>query len=110
MESYEEAVKSFSWADVEKQFSWASTGKVNMAYEAIDRHVDNGRGDKIALHYSDNQREQSYTFAEMSRQSNRFANVLSGLGVEKGDRVFIFMPRTPELYFSLFGALKVGAV
>jgi acetyl-CoA synthetase len=110
MGPYEEAVRSFSWTDVEKQFSWASTGKVNMAYEAIDRHVENGRGDKIALHYSDNKRDESYSFAEMSRQSNRFANVLRGLGVNKGDRVFIFMPRTPELYFSLFGALKVGAV
>jgi acetyl-CoA synthetase len=110
MGPYEEAVRTFSWTDVEKQFSWASTGKVNMAYEAIDRHVVNGRGDKIALHYSDSNRDESYSFAEMSRQSNRFANVLRGLGVNKGDRVFIFMPRTPELYFSLFGALKVGAV
>ncbi|MFC5469899.1 acetate--CoA ligase [Cohnella suwonensis] len=110
MASYEEAVNGFNWADVESRFSWASTGKVNMAYEAIDRHVENGRGDKTALHYSDTQREQSYTFAEMSKQSNRFANVLRGLGVGKGDRVFIFMPRTPELYFGLFGSLKVGAV
>ncbi len=110
MASYDEAVKDLNWADIESQFSWASTGKVNMAYEAIDRHVDNGRGDKIALHYSDTQREESYTFADLSRQSNRFANVLRDLGVVKGDRVFIFMPRTPELYFSLFGALKVGSV
>jgi len=110
MPSYEEAVKSFKWSDVEKQFSWSETGKVNMAYEAIDRHVESGRGGKIALHYSDNHREESYTFEEMSRQSNRFANVLRGLGVGKGDRVFIFMPRTPELYFSLLGTLKAGAI
>lgn len=110
MASYEEAVKSFSWEAVEKTFSWAATGKVNMAYEAIDRHVAAGRGEKTALHYSDNHREESYTFAEMAKQSNRFANVLRGLGVDKGDRVFIFMPRTPELYFSLLGTLKVGAV
>jgi acetyl-CoA synthetase len=110
MKSYEEAVEVFSWADIENHFSWAKTGKVNMAYEAIDRHVENGRGDKIALHYSDSLRDESYSFAEMFRQSNRFANVLRGLGIDKGERVFIFMPRTPELYFSLFGALKVGAV
>ncbi|MBW5444709.1 acetate--CoA ligase [Cohnella sp. CFH 77786] len=107
---YEEAVKSFRWEDVEAQFSWSRTGKVNMAYEAIDRHVAAGRGDKIALHYSDNQREESYTYAEMAKQSNKFAGVLRRLGVGKGDRVFIFMPRTPELYFSLLGAIKVGAV
>lgn len=110
MQSYEEAVKTFTWADIEAQFSWATTGRVNMAYEAIDRHVANGKGDKIALHYSDNQREETYTYADMAKQSNKFANVLRSLGVTKGDRVFIFMPRTPELYFSLLGALKVGAV
>jgi acetyl-CoA synthetase len=110
MKSYEEAVNTFSWKDVEAQFSWAATGKVNMAYEAIDRHVDNGKGDKIALHFSNNDRDESYTFAEMSKQSNKFANVLRSLGINKGDRVFIFMPRTPELYFGLLGALKVGAV
>jgi acetyl-CoA synthetase len=110
MGPYEEAVESFRWEDVEAQFSWSKTGKVNMAYEAIDRHVSGGKGDKIALHYSDNTREESYTFAEMAKQSNRFANILRGLGVSKGDRVFIFMPRTPELYFSFLGILKVGAV
>ncbi len=110
MQSYEEAVKTFNWADIEANFSWSKTGRVNMAYEAIDRHVENGKGNKIALHYSDNQRDESYTYAEMSKQSNKFANVLRGLGVNKGDRVFIFMPRTPELYFSLLGTLKVGAV
>ncbi len=110
MESYEEAVKTFSWADIEAQFSWSTTGRVNMAYEAIDRHVANGKGDKVALYYSDNQRDESYTYADMAKQSNKFANVLRRLGVTKGDRVFIFMPRTPELYFSLLGALKVGAV
>lgn len=110
MASYEEAVKSFSWADVEKEFSWATTGKVNIAYEAIDRHVENGKGSKIALHYSDNNREESYTYADLAKQSNKFANVLRGLGIAKGDRVFIFMPRTPELYFALLGALKIGAV
>jgi acetyl-CoA synthetase len=108
--SYEEAVSRFNWADVEAQFTWSKTGKVNMAYEAIDRHVEAGRGDKIALHYSDNVREESYTFADLKRQSDKFANVLRGLGIGKGERVFIFMPRTPELYFALLGTLKIGAV
>jgi acetyl-CoA synthetase len=108
--SYEETYASFRLDEVEKQFSWHETGKVNMAHEAIDRHVHNGKGEKIALYYSDNQRDESYTFGEMSRQSNRFANVLRKLDIGKGERVFIFMPRTPELYFSLLGVMKVGAV
>ncbi len=110
LESYEQAVQNFRWEDIEQRFSWSTTGKVNMAYEAIDRHVEEGKGDRIALHYSDSVRDESYTYADLSRESNRFANVLRSLGIGKGDRVFIFMPRTPELYFSLLGILKVGAV
>ncbi|TQR45676.1 acetate--CoA ligase [Paenibacillus popilliae] len=110
MSDYEQWSADFKWEDVEKQFSWYETGKVNMAYEAIDRHVANGRGDKVALYYSDAVRDESYTFADLSRKTNQFANVLRKLGIQKGDRIFIFMPRTPELYVSLLGALKVGAV
>jgi acetyl-CoA synthetase len=110
MASYEETYRGFSFEQIERHFSWHASGKVNMAYEAIDRHVEQGLGGKIALYYSDSARDESYTFEQMAKQSNRFANVLRSLGVGKGDRVFIFMPRTPELYFSLLGALKVGAV
>lgn len=107
---YEEARSQFQWEEVEKHFSWHKTGKVNMAYEAIDRHVEEGRGDKIALLYSDASRDESYTFADLKEQSDKFANILRERGIGKGDRVFIFMPRSPELYFSLMGILKVGAV
>ncbi|MFC0213187.1 acetate--CoA ligase [Paenibacillus chartarius] len=110
MNNYEETRLTFDWKQVEDSFSWSTTGKINMAYEAIDRHAASGRAEKIALHYSDPQRDESYTFADMKRESDKFGNVLRGLGVAKGDRVFIFMPRTPELYFALLGAIKVGAV
>jgi acetyl-CoA synthetase len=110
MKDYEETRASFRWEDLESQFTWATTGKVNMAYEAIDRHAASSRAGKIALHYSDPQREDSYTFADMKRESDKFGNVLRSLGIQKGDRVFIFMPRTPELYFALLGAIKIGAV
>lgn len=108
--SYEAARETFNWESVEKEFSWYETGKVNMAYEAIDRHLEQGRGSKTALLYSDNERNESYTFEQISKQSNRFANVLRKLNIQKSERVFVFMPRTPELYFSVFGILKVGAV
>ncbi|WP_339324162.1 acetate--CoA ligase [Paenibacillus sp. FSL W8-0194] len=107
---YEEARSKFQWEEVEKHFSWYTTGKVNMAYEAIDRHVAEGRGDKKALLYSDTARDESYTFGDLKEQSDKFGNVLRKYGIGKGDRVFIFMPRSPELYFSLMGILKVGAV
>lgn len=107
---YEEARSQFQWEEVEKHFSWYTTGKVNMAYEAVDRHVEEGRGDRNALLYSDATRDESYTFADLKEQSDKFGNVLRKRGIGKGDRVFIFMPRSPELYFSLMGILKVGAI
>ena len=108
--SYENAYNDFDWKEVEKSFSWFDTGKVNAAFEAIDRHAESERGDKVALIYSDAKREEKYTFREMKEQSNRFGNVLRKLGIQKGDRVFIFMPRSPELYFSFLGIVKVGAI
>ncbi|NOU95256.1 acetate--CoA ligase [Paenibacillus sp. LMG 31456] len=110
MTNYEQERAGFSWEAIEKQFSWASTGNVNMAYEAIDRHAESDKRDKIALYYSDDKRDEKYTFHEMKLQSNRFGNVLRKLGISKGQRIFIFMPRTPELYFALLGSIKVGAV
>ncbi|EHM71825.1 acetyl-coenzyme A synthetase [Staphylococcus pettenkoferi VCU012] len=94
-----------------ESFYLSETGKVNMAYECIDKHVDQGRGDKVALHYQDEQRTESYTFTEMKDRSNQAANILKDkANVNKGDRVFIFMPRTPELYFAFMGILKLGAI
>ncbi|MFS0839459.1 acetate--CoA ligase [Paenibacillus sp. 1P03SA] len=107
---YEKARESFNWEAIESNFSWFDTGKVNMAYEAIDRHAESSRKDKVALYYSDQQRDESYTFSQLKTKSNQFGNVLRKLGVNKGDRFFIFMPRTPELYMALLGAIKIGAV
>lgn len=110
LENYETAYETFKWEDVEKQFSWYETGKVNMAYEAIDRHLLTERKEKTALIYSDANREETYTFSQLSQLSNQFGNVLRNLGIHKGDRVFVFMPRTPELYVSVLGTLKIGAI
>nr|WGD68627.1 AMP-binding protein [Bacillus subtilis] len=98
-------------AEAEKHFSWHETGKLNAAYEAIDRHAESFRKNKVALYYKDAKRDEKYTFKEMKEESNRAGNVLRRYGnVEKGDRVFIFMPRSPELYFIMLGAIKIGAI
>jgi acetyl-CoA synthetase len=110
MQSYEQTRADFNWEAIEKQFSWYTTGKLNMAYEAIDRHAEGDRGDRIALYYSDPNREENYTFKQMKQQSAKVGNILRQLGIAKGNRVFIFMPRTPELYFSILGTIKIGAV
>jgi acetyl-CoA synthetase len=110
LNNYEEAYKNFQWKDIEQVFTWSQTGKVNMAYEAIDRHAESDKGEKVALYYSDSSRDESYTFKEMKKKSNQAANVLRKIGIKKGDRFFIFMPRTPELFFILLGAIKIGAI
>lgn len=111
LKDYESARKTFDWKETEKEFSWYKTGRVNMAYEAIDRHVETFRKNKIALYYRDGNRKEQYTFKDMKELSNKAGNVLKTYGnVEKGDRVFVFMPRTPELYFVILGAIKLGAI
>ena len=119
---YDETYKNFRWEDVEKNFTWSTTGKVNMAYEAIDRHVGTSKENKTALIYCNTIRskddpngpgewiEKKYTYGKLASESNKFANVLTDLGIQKGDRVFVFMPRSPELYIALLGTLKVGAI
>jgi acetyl-CoA synthetase len=117
---YEDSYKNFQWENVEKNFTWQNTGKVNMAYEAIDKYIGTEKENKTALIYCNTIRsqdnpdgewvEEKYTFGELARESNKFANVLSSLGIQKGDRVFVFMPRSPECYIAILGILKIGAV
>ncbi|TCS83211.1 acetate--CoA ligase [Tepidibacillus fermentans] len=107
---YDEMYRNFSWEEVEQFFSWSKTGLVNIVYEAIDRHVDEGKGNKVALLYLDNDREESYTFAQLRELSSRFANGLRANGIQKGDRVFLFMPRGPELIVALLGTIRMGAI
>ncbi|RCW64592.1 acetate--CoA ligase [Saliterribacillus persicus] len=103
--------QGFDWEDVKKEFSWYKTGKVNMAYEAIDRHAeDPDKKDKTALLYSAPDREESVTFDQLRKRSNQFANILKKQDMKKGDRIFLFMPRSPEFYASFFGILKIGAI
>jgi len=111
LQNYDKMRETFSWDDVKKNFSWNETGKVNMAHEAIDRHAQNPKTkDKVALYYSAPDREERLSFKQLSEKSNQFANVLKKHGVNKGDRVFLFLPRSPEFYASLFGILKTGAI
>ncbi|MBZ5750133.1 MULTISPECIES: acetate--CoA ligase [Metabacillus] len=109
--NYDTVYESFNWSEVEENFTWSKTGRVNAAFEAIDKHAETFRKNKIALYYRDAEREEKYTFKEMKELSNKAGNVLKNLSnVEKGDRLFVFMPRTPELYFVILGAIKLGAI
>ena len=105
------AKKDFQWSDIYAELDWLPGGYLNQAHECIDRHVAAGRGDKTAMIWvGKNGEEERYTFSDMKRETAKFANVLEGLGVQHGERVFVFMERLPELYFAMFGVLKHGAV
>ena len=108
--NYDEKVKQFDWKDTEKNFSWYKTGNWNMAYEAIDRHAESYRKNQVALYYDEGVRKEKYTFKEMKELSNKAGNLFKLVGIDKGVRVFVFMPRSPELYFSLLGVIKLGAI
>ncbi|MCY9223116.1 AMP-binding protein, partial [Bacillus licheniformis] len=111
LKDYDETYRTFDWKDAEKHFSWHKTGKINAAYEAIDRHAESNLKNKVAFYYKDPVREEKYTFREMKNETNKAGNVLKQhADVGKGDRVFVFMPRSPELYFILLGAIKLGAI
>jgi len=107
---YASTYASFDWKSVEPDFDWHRTGKVNMAHEAIDRHARGARKNKLALLYTDGERTEKYTFEDLMRLSNQFANALVRMGVKRGDRVFVFLPRVPETYVGILGILKVGAI
>jgi acetyl-CoA synthetase len=104
---YEKAAKKFRWKDYYRDVEFFS-GRLNAAHNAIDRHKD--IPNKVALYWKDDKEEKEYTFSEMHDLSNKFANVLKKLSVKKGDRIFIFLPRVPELYVSFLGILKTGAI
>ncbi|MCH6555134.1 MAG: AMP-binding protein, partial [Chloroflexi bacterium] len=108
---YEAVGDAFRWDDIRAELDGLPGGGLNIAYECIDRHLKTDRKDKVAMLWeAKDGRAETYTFAQMAAASNKAANALRSLGVEKGDRVFVFLERVPELYFTVFGTLKLGAV
>lgn len=104
---FETAHASFNWADVLDGLGWTSDGPINIG-ATIDRNAAAG-GTAIDWHGIDGS-QRKLTFAELADASNRFANVLSGLGVTKGDRVAVIMPRVPETVIAMMGIWKTGAI
>ncbi len=109
--NYDEARRDVTWDQIRSEIDGLPGGALNMAYECLDRHLKTDRRDKIAMLWEGKNGEQeTYTFADMVKGANKAANGLAALGVGKGDRVFVFLERLPECYFTVFGTLKLGAV
>jgi len=112
LDDYEKVYKDFTWEKAaKKEISFFDDGTLNIAYNCIDRHVENGKKDKKALLFlSANGQKEEYTFGDLKTETDKFANVLTDLGIEKGDRVFLFLPPIPERYIAFLGTLKLGAI
>ncbi|MCJ7562649.1 MAG: acetate--CoA ligase [Thermoplasmata archaeon] len=111
LQDYNGLRTSFKWADAEKMVDWFPGGKINAAYNVLDRHAKGKNADKIALIYDDGAGTvKKYTFKQLNDEANKFANVLKKLGVKRQDRVFVFLQRTVECYASFLGAIKYGAI
>jgi acetyl-CoA synthetase len=112
MPDYEAARAAFRWEDARRQLDGLPGGRgLNIAYEAVDRHVRAGRGGKLALRWlGRNGERRNFDYAQLAEASNRFANLLGRLGLRQGDRVFALLGRVPELYVAALGCFKAGCV
>ncbi|MBT4752015.1 MAG: acetate--CoA ligase, partial [Candidatus Marinimicrobia bacterium] len=103
-------VRKFDFASGE--IEWFRGGKLNASYNCIDRHVKSGHGNETAIIWEGNDPNQSrkFTYNNLLKEVSQFANALKLLGVEKGDRVCIYMQMVPELAFAVLACARIGAV
>jgi len=104
-----ERAPTLGW-DAER--GWFADGIVNTCYNAVDRHVNAGRGDQVAVIYESPVTDQSrrFSYAQLLEEVAQIAGMLVGLGVGKGDRVVIYMPMIPETVFAMLACARIGAI
>jgi acetyl-CoA synthetase len=92
-------------------YKWFSDGRLNVSYNCLDRHVEAGKGDKVAYHWVGEEGEtRDVTYAQLLTDVQRFANALRSLGVGKGDVVGIFLPMIPEVVVAMQACARIGAI
>jgi len=106
------------WDDIlefdmkDARFTWFKNGQLNITANAIDRHLDK-RGSKTAILFEPNdpnEKAQKITYSELSERVNKLSNVLRGMGIQRGDRVCIYLPMIPELAISVLACARIGAI
>jgi len=108
---YAERVRTFTWDEARGWLAPEPGGRLNIAYQAVQRHVDAGRGDAVAVRFLDRTAPRTeLTYAELAADVARFAAVLAELGVGRGDRVCTLLPRSPQLFVTALGTLWNGSV
>jgi acetyl-CoA synthetase len=108
---YEATRAGFTWDAMRSELGVVAGGFVNIGYLALDRHLATAVADRVAFRFvAKDLRRRDVTYLELAHLANRFANVLRGLGIGRGDRVFLLAGRIPELYVAALGALRNGSV
>lgn len=108
---YKKSEKVFQRIDDAPYGRWFSDWKTNLSYNALDRHIKNNKGSKIAFFWEgENGDKKSLTYTDLFDQVNRFASALKKLGIKKGDRITIYLPMIPELPISILAAVRLGAI
>ena len=94
------------------EIKWFEGGKLNISYNCLDRHVEAGKGDRTALIWEGNNPEEDkrFTYQELLDEVQKFANVLKNIGVEKGDRVCMYLQMVPQLPVAMLACARIGAV
>lgn len=116
-----EAAQAIDWQEMPSKalfdrgddlYEWYADGRVNACWNAVDRHVENGRGDQVAIIHDSpiTDSRQKITFAELQTRVARLAGALKARGIEKGDRVIIYMPMVPEALEAMLACARLGAV
>jgi acetyl-CoA synthetase len=89
---------------------WFADGEINVAYNCLDRHVEAGNGDRVAIHWEGEPGDsRDLTYAELTTEVKKAANALIALGIGKGDRVAIYMPVVPEAIIAMLAVARLGA-
>ncbi|MDN3935231.1 acetate--CoA ligase [Arthrobacter sp. YD4] len=90
---------------------WFVGGEVNAAYNALDRHVKAGNGDRVAIHFEGEPGDtRTYTYAQLTEEVKKAANAFESLGIVKGDRVAVYLPMIPEAVITLLACARIGAI
>ncbi|MEO3934408.1 acetate--CoA ligase [Micrococcaceae bacterium Sec7.4] len=90
---------------------WFVGGEINAAYNALDRHVENGHGDRVAIYFEGEPGDtRTYTYAQLTEEVKKAANAFESLGVAKGDRVAVYLPMIPEAVITLLACARIGAI
>ena len=119
-EFWGEAAKEIHWdkfptkilSQVDGKSRWFEGGELNTCYNAIDRHIANGKGDDVAIYYDSpvTNTKQRFTYSELKTRVAKVAGMLQSVGVCKGDTVIIYMPMIPEAAIAMLGCARIGAV